>query len=521
MKKSRILILGAIILVVIAVAVWLVMSSTGRQIEVKDEVNSDTEKEKKFDSINDTLAQHTKSDEFLEKLFKTIPFVGSGAIKESLRFVDIDGDGDEDVLGFLIPYYDKDSPNRKTYIFSTWHKTEDGYVQYDDSYRDFRIYADELPCSILAIAIKHVTLRCSASGSEYPVELYYQGDGIGGYYTDFRDHALTFENHDNWSLYMSVGGISFRYPSDISVTEKTYEVFEKKVTVVRTKRGEQLLFEIHSSEADMLYGGGGGSIDNGAHLKFIKLSDGTFLERHIVSGRLNDFEFREIKNRKLAYRKAQYSKNNEGALHAGFSINNTVEGREHKLIAFSLSDADLEVIDTIFASIAYTKGVTVAVSEIVHLSQNDVTFGDTISFKIPGTIMHEEKYSTPDGVGRIKYIVQLIDSAIYLPVELSVSLEPYEDVGGVNPIGGGGYNLEKDKCFNYNMEYTDPITLGEFRACQFGWGDAGIAGTGYFLLDPEHKYIVNINVDLSSDGGDTTGYLHFDFDSVVKTVHII
>src|SRR3989338_6105892 len=191
----------------------------------------------------------------LQDLMLKTPLAKPEVIEGSLRFYDIDGDGDEDVLGLLKLTFSADD---SVYLFTTWHRSGESYDYYEDVYDDFR-FGGGTSCSISNLALKSVTLTCTESGQEYSTTLHYQETGVG-YYRDVDAHVITFNSATGWREYVSKkGGIQFSYPSDVSVTEKTYDIYGDLITAVIATRGDKTLFEVHS--VPFQGEGGAGTID--------------------------------------------------------------------------------------------------------------------------------------------------------------------------------------------------------------------------------------------------------------------
>ncbi len=454
----------------------------------------------------------------LQSLMKqTRYFEQSEVVQDSLRFFDIDNDGDQDVVGFLKQTSNYFSDSDSSYLFSTWHRNGENYTYYSDDHDDFRTSGNELPCSIEGLAIEHVTLTCSKAGHQYPVELYYQKGGVGGYYVDFTARAAVFNESNNWTSYTSNNaGISFRHPKDIVVTEKTYQVFKEQITIVTAKRGEEILFEIHT-KTPSFSSNGGGLIDNTSDVVLLRLKDGTYL------GRMFSPDVSDRMQKVVSYFRADlYSVNNVGAVFASYDSANVAFGREYDLFSFVYTERELKEIDNIFASIGYLKGIPIPKAEIVPLATSTITFAETISLNVPGRVSDITATVPADNdskaLDRKVYDIHLIDSSLYQPFSLTLELLPFKSIGTLDAIIGGGYDAKTNMCAYSEVNPTPLLTIGEYKGCQFGGGDGGIAVRGYYLLDPYHQYIVKIENFLQVDG---IKYLDIDLETIAETARFL
>jgi len=451
----------------------------------------------------------------IQGLMEKTQFSKPEVIENSLRFFDTDGDGDQDVLGFLKLTFSYDSNSYDSnYLFSTWHRNGTEFVYYPDSYNDFRLsekYVGGLPCSIYDLANGRVTLTCSKSGQEYLMTLRYQKNGVG-YYRDVNAHIVLFSDNANWPEYNSKkGGINFNYPSDVQISEKTYEIYNDLITIITAKRNNQTLFEIKTVPEQPNQGGG--TITLAQRTVFLKLSDGTYLSRNWMGGESNSQESGVFYDRANAYRE-----NNVGSIGESNDQTNVNKGRSYVLFTPITSENNLREIDNIFASIKYVETPAIKDRETVVLKNNSISFANVVTLQVPGSITERqstEKDST--ALDQKDLEINFINSPIYQPAFLKLELLPFGSVGGTNAIGGGGYDVTKNGCYDYEKEnITVPQKIGANQVCRFGYGDAGFSSQGYYILDPSRKYILAITQNSEYFGPYETFYP--DLKSIVESV---
>src|SRR3989338_4060652 len=299
------------IVVIIAVAVYFVYSNKNKiSAPVTSIPNSNIEEQQQKPAAQTNIGSQVDHATYLQiqGLMQKTQFSKPEVIESSLRFFDIDGDGDGDldVLGFLKLAFSYDS----NYLFTTWHRNGTEFVYYPDSYDDFRLsekYVGGLPCSIYDLANGRVTLTCSKSGQEYLMTLRYQKNGVG-YYRDVNAHIVLFSDNANWPEYNSKkGGINFNYPSDVQISEKTYEIYNDLITIITAKRNNQTLFEIKTVPEQPNQSGD--TITLAQRTVFLKLSDGTYLSRNWMGGGSNSQESNVFYDRANAYKE-----NNAGSI---------------------------------------------------------------------------------------------------------------------------------------------------------------------------------------------------------------
>jgi hypothetical protein len=453
----------------------------------------------------------------LQGLMEEGPLAQPELQKESLRSFDIDGDGDLDVVGFMkltFGYLNEDGTPQSTYLFSTWHNDANTYTYYSDVYNDFRFNGKEVPCTIAGLSVAHVALTCKKEGISYPVELHYQED-VNGYYVDFDAHSLSYKDVAGWVPYVSVaGGLSFNHPASVTVTERSYQIYEKVITIVTVKREGDTLFEVHSKMPPSP--GGEGLIDNASQIVVLKLPAGTYLERMMAP------DASRTAAGVIKYQSAELNNSNdEGSRFSSYKTANVVAGREYTILAPVRSEESLKEIDMMISSIQYSEG-RVAGSDIVPLRSSVINFADVATFELPGTV-HVLSESLPEydtsGASVYKsYEISLIDSPRYEKYGVVLSLLPYSTVKGKAAMGGG-YDTNTGICFGHEGQLIATKTVGDYTACSFGWGDAGYWRVGNYLIDPDKRYIVSMSVSSAGEGGGE--YIEFDPAVVLQSIRSI
>ena len=525
-EMSRLLIIALGIIVIIGVAVYFFYSNKVSRISssVTSTQNPNIQEQQQkpipiptpTPTPTPTLQTNTGSSVDhatylqIESLMKKTQFSKPEVIEDSLRFFDIDGDGDLDVLGFLKPY---DS----NFLFSTWHRNGAEFVYYSDIYRDFRLsgkYDGGLPCSIYNLTIGSITLACTKSGQEYLTTLRYQKNGVG-YYRDVDVHVITFIGSVNWPQYISKkGGIQFNYPSDVQISEKTYQIYDDLITIISAKRNNKTLFEVKTAPDQPNQSGG--IITLAETEVFLKLSDGSYLSRNWMEG----FDSQEAG---VYYKRANvYKENNVRSVGESYNLMNVNKNRNYVLFTPLTSENDLKEIDNIFASIKYMEVPAIKDTETIAPQNNTVSLSNIVALQVPGRVTEYRPIEK-----NLKAVIEkdleitFINSPIYRPVTLNLEILPFGSVGGTNPIGGGGYDIDKNGCYGHIKDtVTTPEKIGTNQACRFGYGDGGFSSQGYYVLDPNRKYILVITQN-SEDGGESYETIYPDLKAIVESVNFL
>lgn len=449
----------------------------------------------------------------IQDLMLKTPLAQPEVIEGSLVFYDIDNDGDDDVLGFLKLTF---NPDDSVYIFKTWHRDGEIFYHYEAIYYDFRFggrFDTDTSCSISNLATLRVTLTCNESGQEYSLTLLYQYNG-SGYYRDVDAHAITFDGNTDWIEYSSgKAGVQFSYPSDLEISEKTYEIYDDLITITSAKRGDDTLFEISTvpQQGDL----GWGAIDISSKTIFLKLVDENYLSRDWMS--TNDY----LPLTGIFYLKTEvFKENTEGSISSRYKHVNIEGGRGYTLFTPLTEESDLKEIDNIFSSLQYLETPIAQDDGAVTPQNNLISLADLVELQIPGSISDNipSPIENSDAIEYRDLEITMVDSLIYQPSFLNMELYPFESIGKAGPRGGGGYNLEKEGCFNSDYEVVSaPEKVGVNEVCWFGWSDHGLSSSqGYYILDPNEKYILKITQ--KSEYSDYYEILNVNLKEVVESV---
>jgi hypothetical protein len=427
--------------------------------------------------------------------------------RNTLQGFDMDGDGDEDVVGFLQSHDD-----RPRVRFATWLRNNSGFDYYEDTYSEFEFggqYDTGRWCHVTGLMVDKITFVCTSRDQEYQETLHYQKNGVG-YYRDVDADVVTFSNTDNWPQYSSSkGGIAFNYQPDVKISEQTYAIYKQLITIITAKRDNRILFEIHSVpfSEDL----GGGVVTPSQSTIFLKLPEGTYLSRDWLGGQTNQ----QITG--VFYSKTRVNqKNNVGSIFSSYDAVNVEKNRKYTLYTPLKTETELKEIDKIFASIKYLGTSAALDANNIPLQNNSFMFAKLVTMDVPGHISDKPVFEKDEGVVEETSLdVTFIPSPVYAPAQIHLQLYPFGSVGGTNPIGGGGYNLEKNACFDYEKSYIPLQKLGTNEVCEFGFGDGGFSLQGYYILDPNRKYILS----LSLENGDSGNYqiLHPDLETIAAS----
>ncbi len=504
-----------IAVLIMTMAGYFIISNINKEGTTAPLVSINDESEQNPVALNNTgsSVDHATYLQLQDLMGKT-EFSKPEIVENTLRFFDIDGDGDQDVLGFLklTPYQDAN------YRFSTWLRDGTEFDYYTDSYNDFTLIEKldgvEL-CSFYDLAIGRVTLDCSDSEQEYFTTLRYQKDGIG-YYRDVDAHVVLFNNNANWPEYSSKkGGISFNYPPDVQVIEKTYEIYNDFITIVTAKRNNQTLFEIETAR-EHINASGGRLPGLARRMVFLRLSDGTYLSRYWLGGESNSQELGVF-----YYRTEPYEVNNVGgAIFASSTLINVDKGRNYALYSPLTSENNLKEIDNIFASIKYIETPAIKDAETITTQTNSISLSNIVTLQVPGNVIeHQPKEKEPNDIVAEFLDITFINSQIYQPSQLLLKLISFGSVGEVNVMGGGGYDANKNGCYNYEKEnISAPQKIGINHVCKFGYSEGGFSSQGYYILDPNRKYILIIEYGTMLNEDYYPDIINIDLEPIVESV---
>lgn len=509
----RLPIIALAIVVIIGVAMYFVYSNKVKiSSPVTSTQNSNIQEQQQKPALQTNTGSPVDHATYLQiqGLMQKTQFSKPEVIENSLRFFDIDGDGDLDVLGFLKLTFSYDS----NYLFSTWHRNGAEFVYYPDSYCDFRLsekYDGGLPCSIYNLTLGSITLACTKSGQEYLTSLRYQKNGVG-YYRDVDAHVITFIESVNWPQYTSKkGGIQFNYPSDVQISEKTYQIYDDLITIITAKRNTQTIFEVKTVPEQPNQGGR--KITLAQKAVFLKLSDGSYLSRNWTGGS-------DSQEASVFYERANaYKEKNAGNIGESNDQTNVNKNRSYVLFTPLTLENNLKEIDNIFASIKYMEVPAIKDAETIVLQNNTVSLSNIVTLQVPGRMTERQPAEkNPKAIVEKDLEITFVNSPIYQPAPLNLEVLPFGSVGGTMLSGGGGYDIDKNGCYGYEKDaVTTPEKIGTNQVCRFGYGDGGFSSQGYCVLDPKRKYILVITQN-SEYGGESYETIYPDLKAIVESV---
>lgn len=417
-------------------------------------------------------------------------------VEDSLRFHDMDGDGAEDVVGFVDF---ASNPKDHQYTLKTWFWNGKEYRENMNSYSNFG-FSDNMYhtqwCSISNLSVGRIRLICTESDHEYPITLRYQKDG-SGHYRDVDADVVTFDEKSSWSAYTSTrSGIRFKYPPDAHITEKTYSTPDGIITLIRAEQRGSALFEIHTTPVAESANYGGGIIDITKETVYLRLSDGSYLSRDWTGTKSSHTALGVFYSKTYAYQE-----NDAGSVFSSYNLAHVEHGRKYTLFTPLNNEQDLRVIDEVFSSIQYVDTPIVSNDDTIKPKDTEKQFGNAATVHISGNIVDSSPITTSSTIDGTHLKISFIPSLVYKPTNLYIELSAFNSVGGVGVIGGGGYDINKGGCFEFDKDaIAPPQTIGDNKVCRFGYGDAGLVSQGYYILDPNRKYILSVAYAEEYDG---------------------
>lgn len=416
----------------------------------------------------------------------------------SLYLFDIDADGDKDVVGFRkLTFFPNTfrKATRTQHIFATWHNDKGNYVFYDDIHRDFRTPEDTEPCEIIALETAKATLDCSNVGMENEIVLRYQDREDGGYYRDIAATAHEYVPQENWQRYSSrQAGVSFMHPADMQISENAYKKEDGVLTLIVGETKGDVQFEIHIlhyPDDDFSKYTGGAVIDLSSKGKLIVIGNGDFIWRNNLS-----FDYLSEGEIFIEPKKATpVDINKDGRIFSSVSHTYPIDRRVINLFQLYGKEVTLDTVDNIFASLSFSDPLQINQMDITETPTNMYTFADSIELNIPGEfeIIATTSPSLSSSTLAFESIgISQFYSGVYDPYKLSFTLLPHNSIDGTSHFGGGGYNAATDSCYDSRKEFREHVVFGEFKACRFGGGDAGYGFRGYYIIDPNNQYILEV-----------------------------
>lgn len=411
-------------------------------------------------------------------------------IEDSLRYFDIDNDGDKDIVGFL--------RFEESYrLFRTWYNTPSGfeyYENYSDGFRLTDIYDKDLSCSVDDIVVKRVTLRCLRQEQEYTTTLAYQKNDIG-YYRDIEVDALVYKDKIDWGHYVSKrGGIDFKHPSDIEITEETYDEYGRLKTIIVGRRGNGVLFEIESVPDKEDFGGGILSLSD--FMIFLKLSDGSYIARGWMVKDLTNTLTMKPKGAFYHVVRSQKNMYDENMVEVYDGANFRI-GRKYTLYSPLTEEKDMKEIDAIFSSIQYRESV-VGDDVVIPFKNNQFSFANLFTLQIPGNVIaHTPEIKHPNILNSQDFEIKRINAHMYSSTTLELSLLHFDSYDVRGHQSGGGYDAESNSCYSLGVAGTTTLkTIGIYSVCEHGSGGDDVSSHGYFIIDPNHRFIIDISETL-------------------------
>jgi len=416
---------------------------------------------------------------------------------QSLYILDIERDGNEEILGFV--HYPNIGVRSATstalmlwrYVMSSVLQPPSGPVPiwkqgvsfHKEQIFQFDIYdTDDLPtaspCKLGDISGEKIVVRCTDSTDEYTYILNKQGDGT--YARDMASEVVVHSHVAGWNNFQNERwGLSFNYPLDVQISEQTYQDGTSTVSILQATRNGKTLFDILDMASNE-YMSSSGDV-------FLKLSDSSYLTR----------ETRRLSQERLRWKGGVFY----------FQADIPTYGEHYKktfgnyLLFSELRDEKkLKEVDNIFASLKPAAISAEQKTTIVPVPNNTLRLGSIASIEIPGFLL-EQSQSNPDHqnslviLNQSKFRVRQIPSEVYNDYYFSVTVYPFGSVGTTSNMWNGKYDAVNDSC-EYS-EYVDwrmsvPKEIGRYRVCPFGYGDGGSVIAGYHVIDPLKKYITTI-----------------------------
>ena len=458
----------------------------------------------KNDSSQNTVQQSPGSgfpvdDTIYTQIQGVMQHRSSEVIKESLRSFDVDGDGDQDIVGFFKTNGSSSGVGSISYILGIWYRANNWFVssEYPNSDIDhFRLDEKKdgaLPCSIHNLAIGSIVLSCGRTERRYLITIHYKTHRIT---TEYYPQAMTFHNEENWLKYTSNEGIEFYHPPDVQISEKAYKYSKDiLVTTITAKRHGQILFVIASSLSySSRY-----RISLVKHKQksvFLRLSDGSYLVR----------EWDDKKKQKMGgvfFHRLFIEGDPKAVKDAEEEKKITFGNTEYTIFSPLSSESKLREIDNILASIRYRKPSNNKKPKVLIDPQNQdnlVSLADIVTLYVPGHIRYRSPEEIPPQAIQKKTIeITLIDSPVFRSPTLDVTLFPFGSVGNILGSGGGKYYADKNTCYDYYFGTDDnaPQKIGKNQACEIFYGEGGLWLEGYYILDPRKRYILEVLMDCS------------------------
>jgi len=494
---------------------------------------SDTKSVEQTISLNSTkpvdFIPESKKESLINSLLQSVGYKYRTwkIIDSSLKRYDVDGDGREDVIGFIR----RGNKQGTSWRFVTWFNKQNGYYFYDDGYWDFSFFVPneekdkvkyDVPCDVIVLEIGKITLDCNRGNGSKNISLHYSPKGKG-YYTDPEESIHKFTPHSDWQKFTSkTAGVEFQYPDSLTVVENFYKIRDKDVDFIEIKNGEKLALVIYAYKDEP--NDSGGILPMTSKNTFLQNLDGqNFVRQKFSTDDSSNFVYYQAKLKE---------KNNKGSIFNAYNQTFGAFGINYVFYSFA-NDDEIKQVDDIMASTKFFPAVRSGVDykKVEDMPKEEFKI-KTVSWKLPGVVT-KHKYKTGMGVNNGETVigskdldVRLIDSAFFYPTHIIVKLLPYKDFKFQNPYGDDGFDAKKNKCYyekyvtNTKREvvYEKPKNIDGKSVCVFGSGDAGYFIESSYVLGPDKKYILLISQTNDGEGSLIDNILTLDLTKVIETV---
>lgn len=448
-------------------------------------------------------------------------------IPASLRRYDMDNDGQKDVVGFI---KGKDEYGT-SWRFMTWFNRQDKYYLYNDGYQDlsFSLSKNEkkrsnydVPCEIVDLAVKKITLNCQKGGGSEKLILHYQPNGVG-YFVDPEESLYKFVPQQDWKKFSSkTAGLEFQYPANFKVVENLYKIDKKKIDFIEVKDNDKLILVACVSPG--VKNEGGGVLGMSQNNVFLQDLNGEYFVRQRY--------LEDNGNSSFIYYQAEFKqKNNEDSLFNAYNQDFVMFGKKYLFRAFT-DDDRIKEVDNIISSTKFFPASEDNNYNKVKDVPNQKFQMEGVSWELPGVITNHKPEnemvveSNNKAIASKDLDVKLINSDFFYPAHIIVKLLPYQSIDFENPYGDDGFDANRNKCYHekyVNKDktqrvYENPELIGDNEACLFGTGDAGWFVESYYIIDPSKKYILSISQSNDGEGVFIDNILTLSLFKIAKTV---
>ncbi len=445
-------------------------------------------------------------------------------ITKSLKKYDINNDGQLDIVGLET----KKDKNGTYWRFTTWFKNGNKYSFYNYGYNDlfFSLTQNQnenfdVPCEIIDLATKKVTLNCKKGGGSSKTILHYQPNGIG-YFIDPEDSLYKFTKKQNLKKFVSKSaGIEFGYPKNLNVEENAYNINNDNINIIKIKNNNKLVLLIYVFSTDYT-DTSGGMIDASEDVIFLKNLEGRYFVRNKYFGDSENFNY-------VYHQLEPKKKNKDGDIFNTYNETFTTFGKGYYFLAFADENKinQINQIDNIIASTKFFKPLNTAIYKKTETKPNKKFQLRNVSWKLPGIITKHKSdtFLKEKAIAFEDLDIKLIDSDFFRPSHITIKLLPYQSIKFYNIYNNEGFDAQKNKCYyeeyDDNKKYTiykKPETVGKNRICSSYMGDAGFFAETHYVIDPNKKYILSISQTNDGQWFDINNLITLDLNEIIKTV---